>query len=78
MFMSLRILYEEEPFLCIECGKAFASQRVIEQMTEKLQKHSMFQGDAVKRIQMCEDCRVKDIFTEELTQSSKNASEKLS
>jgi len=60
-----RVLYEEQPFLCIKCGKAFASHSVIERMTAKLKQHAMFQGDALRRIQMCEDCRVKDIYQEE-------------
>ncbi|WP_455222158.1 4Fe-4S binding protein [Kaarinaea lacus] len=65
---SPRILYEEQPFLCIRCGKAFATQSVIERMTSKLKQHAMFQGDALQRIQMCEDCRVKDIYAAELKQ----------
>ncbi|WP_455199879.1 4Fe-4S binding protein [Kaarinaea lacus] len=72
-----RILYEEQPFLCISCGKAFASQSVIEHMTTKLKQHAMFQGDALKRIQMCDDCRVKDIYAAELKQQKQNASEEL-
>ncbi|MDH5326429.1 MAG: 4Fe-4S binding protein [Gammaproteobacteria bacterium] len=66
---SKRILNEEEPFLCIKCGKAFASQRIIEQMTLKLKQHAMFQGQALQRLKMCEDCRVKDMFEEELGMS---------
>lgn len=61
-----RILYEEQPFLCVSCGKPFASQSIIEKMTTKLKQHSMFQGDALRRIQMCEDCRVRDIYAAEL------------
>ncbi len=75
--MTPRILYEEQPFLCITCGKAFASQSVIEQMTEKLKKHAMFQGEALQRIQMCEDCRVKDIYAAELKQRKENTSEEI-
>ncbi|WP_455206421.1 4Fe-4S binding protein [Kaarinaea lacus] len=74
---SPRILYEEQPFLCITCGKAFASRSVIEQMTVKLKKHAMFQGEALQRIQMCEDCRVKDIYAAELKQPKENISEEL-
>jgi len=60
-----RVLYQEQPFLCIMCGKAFASRSIIEKMTAKLQQHAMFQGDALRRIQMCEDCRVRDIYRAE-------------
>jgi len=65
-----RVLYEEQPFLCIQCGKAFATHSVIEHMTSKLKQHAMFQGEALLRIQMCEDCRVKDIFAAELKQQN--------
>jgi hypothetical protein len=35
-------------------------------MTEKLRDHWMFQAsDAVRRIQMCGDCRVRDMFQAE-------------
>jgi len=68
-----RVLYEEQPFLCIKCGKAFASLSVIEKMTAKLKQHAMFQGDALQRIQMCEDCRVKDIYQAERNLHKENA-----
>ncbi len=59
--LSQKVLYEEEPFACIECGKLFGSRSTIEKIVEKLAgKHSMFSGnDAAKLIQMCEDCRVQ-------------------
>ena len=53
------MLYEEEPFLCVSCGKPFATKGTIEKMLGALAgKHSMFQGDAAERLKMCEDCRV--------------------
>ena len=60
-----RILYEEDPFACIVCGKPFASRGVIEKITKKMQAHAMFQGAALERIKMCEDCRVNDIYGDE-------------
>lgn len=56
-------LHEEAPFHCVRCHKAFATQRMIDTMTEKLAGHWMF-GDekAIRRLKMCEDCRVKDMF----------------
>ena len=74
---TARILYEEQPFLCITCAKPFASQRVIETMTAKLKQHAMFKGDALQRIQMCEDCRVKDIYAQETERQKNNAAEGL-
>ena len=60
-----RILYEEQPFACIVCGKPFASRGMIENITKKMQAHAMFQGAALERIKMCEDCRVNDIYGDE-------------
>ncbi|MEJ2515626.1 MAG: 4Fe-4S binding protein [Gammaproteobacteria bacterium] len=63
---SARILHEEEPFCCIVCGKPFATQSVLDRMTAKLQGHWMFQSeDAMRRLQMCDTCRVKDMFQAE-------------
>ncbi|MDX1812233.1 MAG: 4Fe-4S binding protein, partial [Gammaproteobacteria bacterium] len=73
-----RILYEEQPFLCIRCGKPFATTSVIERMTNKLKQHAMFQGDALQRIQMCEDCRVKDIYAEEIKEQQEQQQRKKS
>ena len=67
-----RLLNEEEPFCCIKCGKPFATQSVIGRMTEKLQSHHMFQSeDALKRLKMCGDCRVVDMFAQDLAGGSK-------
>jgi ferredoxin len=60
-----RVLHEEEPFACIRCGKPFATRSVIEQITKKMQGHAMFQGDALARIKMCDDCRVVDIYDDQ-------------
>lgn len=58
--MVPRILNEEEPFECIECGKPFGVRSAIERIVEKLEgKHWMYTGsDNTKLIQMCDDCRV--------------------
>lgn len=62
-----RILHEEAPFCCTACGKPFATQSVITNITAKLSKHPMFQTEeAVSRLKMCEDCRVRDMFSNEL------------
>ncbi|WP_223423990.1 4Fe-4S binding protein [Tateyamaria pelophila] len=59
-----RVLYEEEPFACIECGSLFGSKSTIAKITEKLAgKHAMFAtSDAAKMIQMCENCRIQAQF----------------
>ena len=60
---AARVLNEAEPYRCIQCGKAFGTMRAIENMLTKLSGHSAFQGDALKRLQMCGDCRVIDIYS---------------
>lgn len=58
-----RVLNEDKPFHCVSCGKAFATTRVIERMRDKLKGHWMFRKpEAVKRLEMCEECRVKDML----------------
>ena len=63
---AARVLNEEPPFCCVACGTPFATRSVIERMTDRLRTHSMFQSDAaLRRLQMCGDCRVKDMFADD-------------
>ena len=67
-----RVLNEEEPFCCVSCGKPFATASVIQRMTQRLEGHHMFQtAEAVRRLQMCGDCRVVDMFQDDLEGGSK-------
>jgi ferredoxin len=59
-----RVLNEVEPFRCIRCAKPFGTLRAIEAMVVKLSGHSMFQGRAAERLQMCGDCRVIDLHSD--------------
>ncbi len=63
--LSGRVMHEEEPFACVECGKLFGVKSTIERITEKLaDKHWMFtNSDNARLIQMCDDCRVKAQFS---------------
>ena len=65
--MRSRKLNEDAPFHCQMCGKPFATQAMLSKMREKLKGHWMFEKNpqAIKRLEMCEDCRVKDMFAEE-------------
>jgi ferredoxin len=60
------ILNEEKVFSCISCGKPFATYKMINTITEKLKDHYMFQGERIKQLQMCEDCKVKVQFDSSL------------
>ena len=54
-------MYEEEPFLCISCGKPFATKSTIDHITEQLAgKHSMFSSSKQSElIKMCDSCRIE-------------------
>ena len=57
-----RTIKEEEPFACVRCGKPFATKSTITKIEQRLATHSMFAGaGALRRIQMCADCRVIDM-----------------
>ena len=64
----LQVLKEEEPFLCIACGKPFGTKSSIDRVLAKLgEKHWMFEGANAKRIdviKMCADCRVEAVVNE--------------
>jgi ferredoxin len=57
-----RLLKEEPVFRCVACGKPFATAALIRTITERLRHHPMFQGDKLRRLSMCEECRVKSHF----------------
>jgi ferredoxin len=58
------ICHEEAAFECIRCGKPFATTSTVESIKAKLADHPYFSGDAMARLEMCEDCRVKDVWRE--------------
>ena len=61
-----RLLHEEEMHHCDGCGAPFATRRMMESMTRRLQGHWMFQdGEALARIRLCEDCRIKRLYADE-------------
>ena len=59
--LSQKVVHEEEPFACIECGALFGVKSTVEKITEKLAgTHSMFAtSEAAKMIQMCDNCRIQ-------------------
>lgn len=58
-----RILHEEEPFCCTQCGTGFGTRSGIERVIERLSTHWMFSGTRAETgramLTLCEDCRVK-------------------
>jgi len=68
-----RLLHEEQPLCCVSCGKPFATRSMLEVMERKLAGHWMFQDEASRRrLQMCEDCRVRDLFAAEARQRQRD------
>ncbi|TFH86091.1 4Fe-4S dicluster domain-containing protein [Billgrantia azerbaijanica] len=57
-----RVCHAEAPFACIRCGKPFATASAIATIKAKLADHPRFAGEASARLEMCEDCRVRDIW----------------
>ncbi|MDU9004607.1 4Fe-4S binding protein [Sedimentitalea todarodis] len=62
--LSQRVLNEEEPFACIECGALYGVKSTVERIMEKLAgNHPMFASfEQARVIQMCDDCRVNAQF----------------
>ena len=60
---AVQSLKAEEAACCIRCGKPFAPASMIRRIQQKLAGHSHFQNEAAQRLLMCEECRVKDVFT---------------
>ncbi|MGR3649601.1 MAG: 4Fe-4S binding protein [Shimia sp.] len=62
--LSQKVVHEEAPCECVECGKPFGVKSTVERIIEKLEgKHAMFAtSDAARMIRMCEDCRVNAQF----------------
>jgi len=59
-----RVVNETQPFHCIRCQKAFGTRQVVETMIGRLTGHSMFASEAaLRRLQMCADCRVVDMMS---------------
>ncbi len=65
--LTHRILHEEEPFECVECGKPFGVKSTIARIVEKLEgKHWMYSGsDNTRLIQMCDTCRISAQYHQE-------------
>ena len=63
-----RVLKEEEPFTCINCGKPFGVKSTIERVSKKLEgRHWMYAAGSKRLdlIKMCEDCRVAVVTEDE-------------
>jgi ferredoxin len=62
---SAVVLNEAQPFHCVHCAKPFATRAMIDTMLARLGSHAMFSGGAaLRRLQMCADCRVLDLMAE--------------
>lgn len=64
-----RILHQEPAAECIRCGKAYAPISMVNMLIERLSSHSHYQAEAIKRLSMCEDCRVRDIVEDAIVKN---------
>lgn len=61
-----QVLNEEALLACLDCGKPFATRKIIDRMAARLADHWMFQDDAAReRLYTCEDCRVRRVLSDE-------------
>lgn len=56
------VCHAEAAFDCIRCGKPFATASTIATIKAKLADHPYFADGAISRLEMCEDCRVRDVW----------------
>jgi ferredoxin len=64
------VLNETEPFNCVRCSKPFSTRQMIDNMLGRLSGHSMFGNpSALRRLQMCAECRVLDMMEEKTSAS---------
>ncbi len=65
-----KVMKEEEPFHCIQCGKPFGTKSTIERIAAKLEgRHWMFAGENAARmsiLKMCDTCRIEAVVNETL------------
>ncbi len=61
-FLNYRVLAQDEPFKCVECGEIYATNKSIQKIKGILQP--LFMGDStkLKSIECCEKCKVKIMF----------------
>jgi ferredoxin len=60
------VLNHAEPCNCVRCGKPFGTRQMVDVMLGRLKSHSMFGSEnALRRLQMCGDCRVVDMMEAE-------------
>ncbi len=63
---QIQTLYDQEPFHCLSCHTPFTTRSMIDTMTTKLSGHWMFSDPkAIRRLKLCGDCRVRDIFEDD-------------
>lgn len=62
---SITVLHQEPAAKCLCCDKPFAPLSMVNMLIDKLQGNSHFNTEqSLRRLSMCEDCRVKDIFND--------------
>jgi ferredoxin len=53
-----RLLHEDDVIACVQCGTPFIGAQMLASMFDKMANHPMYQGSQRSLLQMCGDCRV--------------------
>ncbi len=62
----VQILNESPPFHCVTCGTPFTTLAIVELMSERLRDNPFFQGEGLKKLKQCPDCRARYNVIEQL------------
>lgn len=56
-------IHEQQPFACVRCGRGFAAPGMVAKIMARLEGHWMYNdGHSLRRLKMCPDCRVRELF----------------
>ena len=61
-FLNYRVLAQDEPFKCVECGTIFATNKAINKVKSILSPAFMGDSTKLKSLECCEKCKVKIMF----------------
>ncbi|MGX2981581.1 4Fe-4S dicluster domain-containing protein [Helicobacter sp. 23-1045] len=61
-FLNYRVLAQDEPFKCVECGTIFATNKAINKVKGILSPAFMGDSTKLKSLECCEKCKVKIMF----------------
>lgn len=67
-YFKSRELAKDTPFLCVECGKPFSTQKSIEKIKGMLSASFSADSKKLRTLECCADCKVKVMFQDQVAQ----------